>query len=104
MADRAAAFGALYVVEGSTLGGTIIARQVERSLGFTAGAGCSYFRSYGAALGPMWKAFGRRLLDLSDPAFDDRAVASANRTFETMRLWLATEATPQTHPVKEAAA
>jgi heme oxygenase len=104
MADRAAAFGALYVVEGSTLGGTIIARQVERSLGLTAGAGCSYFRSYGPDLGPMWKAFGRRLLALSNPAFDDRVVASANRTFETMRLWLSEEAPLQAHPVTEAAA
>jgi heme oxygenase len=52
----------------------------------------------------MWKAFGRRLLALSNPAFDDRVVASANRTFETMRLWLSEEAPLQAHPVTEAAA
>lgn len=86
--DRAAAWGALYVIEGSTLGGTLIAKQVERELGLTAGSGCSYFRSYGPDLGPMWKAFGRHLLDLSQPRFDDAVVASANRTFETLRVWL----------------
>lgn len=91
MASVAAAYGALYVVEGSTLGGTIIAKQVERSLGLTAEGGCRYFRSYGPDLGPMWKAFGRRLLELSSPGFDEAVVASANRTFEVMRLWLAEE-------------
>jgi heme oxygenase len=86
--DRATAWGALYVIEGSTLGGTLIAKQVERELGLTAGSGCSYFRSYGPDLGSMWKAFGWRLLDLSQPRFDDAVVASANRTFETLRAWL----------------
>jgi heme oxygenase len=104
MADAASAYGALYVVEGSTLGGTIIGRQVERHLGLTPGAGCSYFRSYGPALGPMWKAFGGRLLALSRPGFDEGVVESANRTFETMRIWLSREPSSGTLEVAEAAA
>jgi heme oxygenase (biliverdin-IX-beta and delta-forming) len=43
----AAALGSMYVVEGSTLGGAIIARNVERALGLTMDTGCAYFRSYG---------------------------------------------------------
>jgi len=81
MTSAAAAFGAMYVVEGSTLGGTLIARRVERHLGLTAGRGCSYFRSYGAEVGPTWKLFRERLLELSSPGHDEVVIASANLTF-----------------------
>jgi heme oxygenase len=88
MPTRAAALGAMYVVEGSTLGGAIIARQVERALGLTTESGCAYFRSYGAAISPMWKSFGAALLASSSPEADDEIVASANRTFTVMQNWL----------------
>ena len=88
MPNRAAALGAMYVVEGSTLGGAIIARQVERALGLTTESGCAYFRSYGPAISPMWKSFGAVLLASSSPETDDEIVASANRTFAIMQDWL----------------
>lgn len=85
----AEALGAMYVVEGSTLGGNIIAKHVERRLGFGPGSGCSYFRSYGADVGVMWRAFRGHLLALSSPAIDDLVIAAANRTFAHMSAWLA---------------
>jgi heme oxygenase len=84
----AAALGAMYVVEGSTLGGTIIARHVERHLGLATDTGCSYFRSYGPEVGAMWRSFGAKLLSVSSAETDAAIVASANRTFEVMRIWL----------------
>jgi heme oxygenase len=92
MRSPAEAYGAIYVVEGSTLGGAIIARQVEAALGFTSETGCAYFRAYGSALGPRWKAFQARLLAVSSPARDDLIVASAARTFSAMQDWLCAEA------------
>ena len=73
----AAVLGSMYVVEGSTLGGAIIARDVERRLGLTAETGCAYFRSYGRDIADMWKSFGALLLEASSPETDDNIVASA---------------------------
>lgn len=53
-------FGALYVLEGSALGGQIIAREAEAALGL-GGVGTRFFRSDGRAPGATWRAFGRAL-------------------------------------------
>ncbi|MBF9196191.1 biliverdin-producing heme oxygenase [Microvirga terrestris] len=83
-----AVLGSMYVVEGSTLGGTIIAREVERRLGFTAETGCAYFRSYGRDIAAMWRSFGAVLLEASSPKVDDLIVESAQKTFTVMHDWL----------------
>jgi len=84
----AAVLGSMYVVEGSTLGGAIIARDAERRLGLTAETGCAYFRSYGRDTATMWKSFGATLMAASSPEADDLIVASASRTFDVMHDWL----------------
>lgn len=84
----AAVLGSMYVVEGSTLGGMVIARDVERRLGLTAETGCAYFRSYGRDTAMMWKSFGAMLMAASSPEVDDLIVASAGRTFDVMHDWL----------------
>lgn len=84
----AAVLGSMYVVEGSTLGGAIIAREVERRLGLDAGTGCAYFKSYGRDIAVMWKQFGQRLLEASSPETDDVIVESAQKTFDVMHNWL----------------
>jgi heme oxygenase len=48
-----AVLGSMYVIEGSTLGGAIISREVERRFGMNAETGCAYFRSYGREIGVM---------------------------------------------------
>jgi heme oxygenase len=83
-----AVLGSMYVVEGSTLGGAIIAREAERRLGLTPEAGCAYFRSYGRETAAMWKSFGAVLLEASSPEADDVIVASAQKTFDIMHDWL----------------
>lgn len=78
----AAGFGCLYVLEGATLGGQIIAREVERTLGLGPGSGASFFGSYGREVGPMWRAFGRALdAYATTPERLERAAAAAAATF-----------------------
>jgi heme oxygenase len=83
-----AVLGSMYVVEGSTLGGAIIAREVENRLGLTAETGCAYFRSYGRDIAAMWKSFGAVLLEASSPEADDLIVGAAQDTFTVMHHWL----------------
>lgn len=86
---RAEALGSMYVLEGSTLGGQLIARRVAEKLGLKPGAGLSYHCAYGDAVGPMWQAFRARLGELS-PSEEDEAIGSANTTFRHLRAWLGT--------------
>lgn len=55
------ALGVLYVVEGSALGGRFILKNVEKSLGYSAETGASYFAGYGNTTGSMWKHFMNEL-------------------------------------------
>jgi len=55
IADQDQALGMLYVMEGSTLGGQVIARSLSRSLGLTETHGAAYFHSYGSAVVPRWQ-------------------------------------------------
>ena len=56
-AHQAAFLGAMYVMEGSTLGGQYIARHVEERLGLQPGEGDAYFRGYGERTGAMGNGF-----------------------------------------------
>jgi heme oxygenase len=80
--------GSLYVLEGATLGGQFIARHLEERLGFHDGIGYSFFRSYGADVGRMWRSFAERVNEYSRPDTDDEIVRSAMTTFQTMQEWL----------------
>ncbi len=51
----AGAMGVAYVLEGSTLGGAVIARHVEATLG--PAAPVRYLRVFGDELGAMWRSF-----------------------------------------------
>lgn len=88
MRTQADAFGSMYVVEGSTLGGISIARHVERRLGLGLDNGCSYFQCYGEAVGPIWKAFGTTLLAHCGPRDEKAVVTAARRTFDMLHRWL----------------
>jgi len=85
--DAAEALGSLYVMEGSTLGGRVIQRNVERHLGFDGGSGCTYFAGYGASTGMMWRLFLARL-DEAPAADAERIATCATATFEHLACWL----------------
>lgn len=50
------ALGILYVIEGSSLGGRFILKNVEKLPGLNAQQGVSYFTGYGDRTGSYWKA------------------------------------------------
>lgn len=56
----AEAIGALYVLEGSTLGGRFIERTLARTLGIDPSSGAAYFHGHGETTGAMWKEFKAR--------------------------------------------
>jgi len=57
------AMGMLYVLEGSTLGGRFILKNIQENLGLDEENGISYFAGYGNKTGSYWKKF---LNDLTD--------------------------------------
>jgi len=88
MPTRAAALGSMYVVEGSMLGGALLAKEAERRLGLTRVTGCAYFRSYGPSLGLMWKDFQAYVEDAVPAQQHGAAVDAALNTFSRLQSWL----------------
>lgn len=83
------ALGALYVMEGATLGGQLLLRHLRRHFAHGAAGPFSFFQAYGEAVGPMWKAFGEALLGACpEPALAPRVVRGAQDTFELFESWL----------------
>jgi heme oxygenase len=83
-ATQAEALGSLYVLEGSTLGGQLIARHVRSSLGFEP----AYHGSYGSRTGEMWRSFRQHLEEQIAPGDEDSTIAAAAKTFHDLRVWL----------------
>jgi heme oxygenase len=76
--------GAMYVMEGSTLGGQVIARQLAKAgIPFL-----TYFKGYGERTGPMWKSFCHLLTQAATDANQDEIVQSASCTFQQLEAWL----------------
>ena len=82
--------GCLYVLEGATLGGQIIAREVRSRLGLAPEHGCAFFTSYGEQVGLMWREFRALLVEaaIDEPA-EAAIVRGAHETFESFDRWLA---------------
>jgi heme oxygenase len=79
--------GALYVTEGSILGGAQIARALAKS-GFPADQS-RYFAAHGKANSSMWISYLARLDTLAaDPRSADAAEASAHAVFAAFDLWM----------------
>lgn len=84
----AAGFGCLYVMEGATLGGQLIARHLRESLGLHDGNGARFHHGYGARNGAMWQSFRTALAaHATAPAVQDEVVAAAIATFRALRSW-----------------
>lgn len=85
--NGAEAAGALYVLEGSTLGGQIIWRMLKDRLGED--ISLNYFGGYGEQNGTMWGQFTGVLDNLTT---DEKEIAAsaraANETFTLFHQWL----------------
>lgn len=90
LTTEAQLWGCLYVIEGATLGGQIIIKNLHRHIGLTAMSGASFFDGYGAQTGSRWKAFCAALMARDADCADDRdeTLHSANQTFDALGAWL----------------
>jgi heme oxygenase len=88
------ALGALYVIEGSTLGGKIISQMIQQHLNITDDGGLSFFNGYGDNTQPMWDTF-KASLNTAVKTQDDEVVVvnAANETFSKFKQWIEVSAT-----------
>lgn len=84
------ALGALYVMEGSTLGSQFILRHLTSLFGDKIGAADSFFRGHGEQTTSRWREFKRVLDDygLENQSHVPRIVAGAKRTFLSIADWM----------------
>lgn len=84
------AMGALYVMEGSTLGGRGIAKMLlKNNAALLEARHLQFFNGYGAATGAMWTTFVNVLNAFSwTEAEIEEMVAAANQTFYFFKTWL----------------
>jgi heme oxygenase len=83
-----AALGALYVTEGSTLGGVIIADMITQKLDMPATKGFSFFNAYGKETQSRWQKFKEILNGPFAPYEKEEMKQAAIATFSTFNEWI----------------
>ncbi len=82
------AYAAMYVIEGSTLGGKIISKMMAQQLGINNGEGLSFFNGYGDGTETKWESFKDTLNNVTKSSEEDKIViAAANETFDKFKQW-----------------
>ncbi len=96
LSNEARLWGCLYVIEGATLGGQIIIKNLHAHMGLTGTSGASFFDGYGAHTGSRWKAFCAAVTARGADAAGGKAdmLSSANQTFDALGEWLFPDAPP----------
>ncbi len=88
ISSPAAALGALYVLEGSSLGARHISRHLADRLGLSADCGAGFFAGHGAQTGALWLRFKDVLQEqLTTPTEQAMAVNAAGQTFSCLNHW-----------------
>lgn len=88
----AAAWGSVYVMEGSALGGQLISRQLAAA-GLRPDRGAAYFHGWGDATGALWRETRTVLAaQLAAPAALAQACEGARSTFDALSGLLAPHA------------
>jgi len=92
--SAAFAMGILYVIEGSSLGGRVILKNISTALGHNADSGAAYFSGYGNQTGTHWKSFLAALIqfELENNAGEE-IIAGANFAFKAIHAHLSDSAT-----------
>lgn len=85
---RSAFLGAMYVMEGSRLGGQFIARHVDEVLDLDGEHGTTYFRGFGERTGSMWKEL-IAVLERDIPEEEtERTIQAAKEMFRVFGEWM----------------
>jgi heme oxygenase len=89
ISNEVQAWGALYVLEGSTLGGRGITRMLLKQCPGLSVRYLKFFNGYGDSTGPMWLRFQDALngLHLSESDLS-QTVQAANDTFLNFKRWI----------------
>lgn len=82
------ALGALYVMEGSTLGGRGITKIILKNNNFLNPSGIVFFNGYGAETGKMWTAFQMAINSISGDEAIQQMLDAANDTFLKFKNWI----------------
>ena len=89
LSSPASVLGVLYVLEGATLGGNVLRKQMSERLGLDAHNGCAFLYVYGEATGRQWKAFMDFLGSVPlDAQARGEVVQAACSTFSCFEQWL----------------
>lgn len=86
----AQSLGAMYVLEGSTLGGSVICKLLRKEMGESAPHLFLFFNGYGGDTMDMWTKFKDKLNNYTDDvAVQQQMMAAANDTFIKFKNWIA---------------
>ncbi|WP_207426838.1 biliverdin-producing heme oxygenase [Pedobacter sp. SYSU D00535] len=91
ISNKYQALGALYVIEGSTLGGQIISGMLKTKLGLTS-KGMTFFEGYGEHTAKMWDEFKSVLDGSIEVSNHSEVVQVAENTFVEFKKWLISNA------------
>lgn len=84
------ALGVMYVIEGSTMGGQIISKMLEKNLPINDKDVTSYFNSYGDNSLEMWGNFKTQVLNAKSKVNSEEMINGAKATFTALEKWLLT--------------
>lgn len=80
---------ALYVIEGSTLGGIYISRMIQKRLDLKNTNGLSFFEGYGEQTQTMWERFKTVLNAMPQNRNEElEMIGTANETFLKFQEWM----------------
>lgn len=87
--SRTMALGAMYVLEGSTLGGQHLTKMISGKMNFTGTEGVTFFSGYGSNTMSMWSNF-RIYMDkfTGSATAENEVIESANETFMKFKNWI----------------
>ncbi len=87
--DKASRLGGMYVLEGSTLGGKIITKHLQQSLGEKVAGKTTYLNPYGEQAGSRWKNFLQLLQNAANESDNETAIITgALSTFSILNSLL----------------
>jgi heme oxygenase (biliverdin-IX-beta and delta-forming) len=81
--------GCFYVLEGSTMGGQMISKQLAKTFEFAPGEGVVFYACYGKDTMVMWKGFKEYVNEHYSTETDlDDISQAAGETFEALGRWM----------------
>lgn len=84
----ASSMGAMYVTEGSTLGGQIITKMISRQLNLSPAKGFTFFNAYGEETFGRWERFKEILNKCCNEKEKTEVIETAKITFSKFKEWI----------------